>query len=180
MAATDPIGARQPDQVARVKARLNPKLNEPYFQLHPKYMAMAKNQCTHENHGVDLIEVDRSVLCKGCRKHIDPFDALLHYAASEQRLIATRNQIAQMQQREADKKSRAKARRPFVRKVVRWIARKDMTLKAEPVIGYDIELECGHSGKCGPDRKVKNITCRECEMAALKPTKGRSSPLASP
>ena len=95
---------------------------------------------------------------------LDPFDALLHYAASEQRLVAHASTIKLHEQAEAARKQADKDRRPWSRVVAGYTAVKDMTLKAEPVIGYMLKLECGHACECGPNRKPKRVTCRTCQQ----------------
>lgn len=153
-------------RIATVKAKLAPWLDEPYFDVAPKYLAMTQMHCMHENEGVRLDENGRRVYCKGCGLQLDPFEALLHYAASERRLVSTRHAIEQAEQRERDRKQREKDRRPFTRRVVGHRERKDLSLKAEPVIGYTLTLECGHKKDCGPNRKPRQVTCRECEHQA--------------
>jgi len=155
-------------RLAKVKARLCPWLDEPYFEVTPRYLAMAQNRCTHENHGVRLDETDRTATCKGCGKPVDPFDALLHYAASEQRLVGTRKAINDAQQAEVARKQREKDRRPFARAVVRRTARKDLTLKAEPVVGYALTLECGHTVDVGEGNRFRRVTCSQCEQDARR------------
>ena len=155
-------------RVDAVKAKLAPWLDEPYFEVAPRWMAMTQKRCMHENEGIRLDEVDRACFCKGCGKQIDPFEALLYYAASEQRLLGTRHAIEQAQQSERDRKAAEKARRPFGRAVTGFTARKDLTLKAEPIIGYTLDLECGHKADCGPNRKPRRVTCHACKEAARK------------
>ena len=149
-------------RLAKVKARLCPWLDEPYFQVTPRYMAMAQQRCTHEDHGVRLDETDRTVTCKNCGKQVDPFQALLHYAASEQRLVSARQQIEQAQEAEVARKQREKDRRPFARAVVKRTERKDLSLKAEPVIGYTLTLECGHTMEVGEGNRFRRVTCGQC------------------
>lgn len=159
------------DQVKAVKARLAPWLDEPYFKVVRRWETLTMKQCDHRNHGVRLIETDRQAICNGCGKPVDAFDALLHYAESEQRLLSTRQAIEQAHKAEAERKQRDKERRPFAREVVSWTERKDLTLKAEPVTGYNLKLECGHAASCGPNRRVRRVTCRECEHIAKKAAK---------
>ena len=155
-------------RLAKVKARLCPWLDEPYFEVTPRYLAMAQNRCTHENHGVRLDETDRTATCKGCGKQVDPFDALLHYAASERRLVETRKAIKAAAEAEVARKHREKDRRPFARAVVRRTARKDLSLKAEPVIGYTLTLECGHTREVGECNRFRRVTCGQCEEVARR------------
>lgn len=162
------MGGQVVSQVARVKARLDQRLNEPYFTVVPRYMAMAQKRCTHEDHGVELDETDRTAYCNGCRTLVDPFQALLHYAASEQRLVATRLAIEEAQERERRQKQREKDRKPFARAVLRRTERKDLSLKAEPVIGQTLTLECGHTRDVGPDNRFRRVTCAVCEVEARK------------
>ena len=145
-------------------------LEQPYFIVDGRWMKGTR--CAHENHGVRLDEIDRRCYCRGCNLQLDPFDALLHYAASEQRLIHHASTITQHEQAEAARKQADKDRRPFTRAVTGFTAVKDMTLKAEPIIGYTLKLECGHASKCGPNRKPKRVTCRTCQAEArLAPKK---------
>lgn len=126
------------------------------------------NRCHHDK-GVRLDECDRAVLCKVCGRELDPFEALQHYAASEQRLLQTWRHIKENNEREASAKAREKERRPFLRKVLKYMPKKDLTLKAEPIIGYVLDLECGHKAECGPNRKVKTKTCYQCQMTTGAP-----------
>lgn len=162
------------DQTTAVRRRLlqanGVDLDEPYFVLEGRWMKMGKQQCMHDNHGVRLDEIDRRCYCRGCGLQIDPFEALLNYANAESRLVSQAEFIKQSQHAEATRKANEKARRPFVRTVTGWTAIKDMTLKAEPVIGYTLTLECGHSGDFGPNRKPKHVTCRACQADAVRET----------
>jgi len=97
---------------------------------------------------------------------VDPFNALLHYAASEQRLVYQREQEHRMAQRETHAKERSKRTRPFVRAVVNVEPVKDFTLKAEPVIGHTLTLECQHKVAVGVDGITKTRTCGQCAAAA--------------
>lgn len=125
---------------------------------------MGAKRCLHENYGVKLDVTDRQVICNGCHKPIDAFDALLHFAKSEQRLLSTWHSIQESEKREHERTQREKERRPFRRKVVRRLPIHDMDLKAEPIIGYTNTLECGHEKKSGPDRKLKQATCYTCQL----------------
>ena len=154
------------DRIARVKARLHPELDTPYFAVVPSYMK--GNRCDHKNCGVSLDETDRVVTCNGCKKPVDPFEALLNYAASEQRLVGTLEAIRKAKEDEEKRKQRDKDRRPYARKVVGKKPKKDLAQKAEPIIGYDLTLECGHKSECGPDRVPKMKTCYDCEAADKK------------
>ena len=153
-----------------IKARLCPELNEPYFEVQERVMAIVTNRCTHENHGVRLDKTDRTATCKGCGKVVDPFDALLHYAASEKRLVGTLAQIKDAEKRDAERKVREKARRPFLRQVTGRVAVKDLSLKAEPTVGYTNTLECGHVLETPGDTHWRHRTCHACQAAAnVKP-----------
>jgi hypothetical protein len=168
MAWCEPVAPKTEARVDAVKAKLAPWLDEPYFEVVPKYLAMAEKRCMHRDEGVRLDEADRRVYCKACNKQIDPFEALLHYAASETRLLGTRRAIEQARQSELDRKAAEKARRPFVRAVTGFTAERDLTLKAEPIIGYTLDLECGHKKDCGPNRRPRRVTCHACKDAARK------------
>ena len=154
------------DRIARVKARLHPELDQPYFTVVPGYMN--GNRCDHKNHGVSLDETDRVVTCNFCKKAIDPFEALLNYAASERRLVGTLEAIRKAREDEERRKQRDKDRRPYARKVTAKKAIKDLAQKTEPTTGYELTLECGHKSECGPDRVPKMKTCYECEAADKK------------
>lgn len=156
------------DQVLLVKARLNPTLNEPYFEVIERYMAIGGKRCTHENVGVKLDKIDRRVYCRGCGIQIDPFSALLNFAKSESRLVSTLASIKEATESEAKRKEREKERRPFVRGVKSRVAVKDMSLKAEPITGYKNTLECGHVVETSGDRRWRTRTCNECQTAARK------------
>ena len=122
--------------------------------------------CDHRNYGVRLIEANLTVICNGCQQVVDAFDALLNYAAAEGRLVSTHMAIEAARKRETDAKAREKARRPFARTVTGFVARRDADLKAEPVIGYDLHLECGHTAQCGPTRRPRKVTCGICQASA--------------
>ena len=158
------------DHVTAVRRRLvqanGIDLEQPYFMVEGRWSKLPR--CTHENYGVRLDEVDRLCYCRGCNLQIDPFEALVHYAASESRLVLHADTIRSAQQAEIARKEADKARRPFVRNVTGHAAVKDLTLKAEPIIGYKLTLECGHVGECGPNRIPKRMTCRACQADALR------------
>lgn len=151
-------------QVLRVKARLNPELNEPYFQIIRHYQY--GQRCNHDDQGVTLDIPARRVLCKGCGAQIDAFDALLQHAHAEQRLVNVVHEGREREKREAEQKRREKERRPFLRQVVGYVARRDKTLKAEPIIGYTLTLECEHTKASDGDRKPRRVTCYICQAAA--------------
>ena len=152
-----------------VKARLRPELNEPFFEVVNEWSG-GMTRCRHREHGFRLDTIDRRAICKGCGKDVDAFDALVAYAKSETRLLSTRQRIEDAEKRERDRKAREKARRPFGRAVNSVRAVKDLTLKTEPVIGYTLTLECGHSAECGPNRKPRMVTCRQCQADAIANT----------
>lgn len=155
-------------QTQIVKARLDPSLNAPYFD---EVKGAPSYACLHVQHGVKLDKTKQRAYCKGCGEEIALFDALWNYHHAEQRLVATLQEMKRMQQDEIARKQRDKERRPFVREVVGRVARKDMTLKSEPIIGYVNELECGHKQQQNGDRHLKHMTCHECKMAASKAKK---------
>ena len=152
----------QKHRVAAVKARLCPELDEPYFTVEQKYLSVATKRCTHKNEGVRLDKIDRRVYCRKCGKQIDPFEALLYHAASEQRLVSTRQAIQEAETRERVRKEQEKARRPFLRTVTGRTAIHDLTLKAEPIIGYKHRLACGHVVETRGATFWKTRTCYEC------------------
>lgn len=149
-------------QTQIVKARLDPSLNDPYFD------EVRSNGCIHAQYGVKLDATKQRAYCKSCGAEIALWDVLWNYHHAEQRLVATLQEMKRMQQQEIERKQRDKERRPFVREVVGRVARKDMTLKSEPVIGYVNELECGHRRQQNGDRHLKRVTCHDCKMAAAK------------
>lgn len=153
-------------QTQVVKARLDPRLNEPYFSE-----VRSTGGCLHAMYGVRLDQTKQRAYCKSCGEEIALFDALWNYHHAEQRLVATLEQMKRMKQDEIDRKQRGRERRPFVREVVGRVARKDMTLKTEPIIGYMNELECGHKRQQNGDRRVQRMTCYDCKNAAAKAKK---------
>lgn len=162
--------ACKPDDkhLAAFKARVAPYLNEPYFQIEPDYLAMTTGRCMHKEYGVRLDAVDRRCYCKRCGIQIDPFEALVNYAHAEQRLVSTRRAIEDAEKRQATQKQREKDRRPFARAVVGRVPRKDLSLKAEPVIGYTVTLSCGHTRETNGERQYRQVTCGDCEKQARK------------
>ena len=150
-------------QTQIVKARLDPRLNDPYFDE-----VRSHSGCIHATHGVRLDATKQRAYCKQCGEEIALWDALWNYHHAEQRLVATLQEMKRMQQHEIERKQRDKERRPFVREVVGRVARKDMTLKSEPVIGYVNELECGHKRQQNGDRRISRMTCTDCKAAAAK------------
>lgn len=162
-------------QVTAVRRRLlqslGVDLDQPYFTVVTGFNYMATKRCQHLDYGVTLDEVARTATCKGCQQPVDAFDALRHYAASEQRLVRHAEAIQAAERREAADKQRDKDRRPFKQAVVSRVARKDLTLKAEPIIGYTLTLACGHVADCGPEQRMKFKTCGVCQQAAAKAAK---------
>ena len=152
-------------QTQIVKARLDPKLNEPYFSV---IKDVGFSGCQHAQHGVKLDKTKQRAYCKQCGEEIALFDALWNYHHAEERLVGTLQQMQKMRDDEAARKLREKERRPFVREVVGRVARKDMTLKAEPIIGYVNELECGHKRQQNGERHISRMTCTDCKAAAAK------------
>jgi len=152
-------------QTQIVKARLDPRLNEPYFSV---IKDAGFSGCQHAQHGVKLDKTKQRAYCKKCGEEIALFDALWNYHHAEERLVGTLQQMQKMRDDEAARKQRERERRPFVREVVGRVARKDMTLKAEPIIGYVNELECGHKQQQNSDRHLSRVTCHECKNAAAK------------
>ena len=152
-------------QVERVRARVRPDLDTPYFEMKQKQYGVPR--CEHDEHGVVLDKHDRRVYCKGCKILIDPFEALVAFAASERRLISVRDDIRKRQEREVYQQAREKERRPFVRKLTNRVAVKHKTLKEEPVIGYVVTLECGHALETSATH-YKTLTCTTCQGEAKK------------
>lgn len=151
-------------QTQIVKARLDPKLNEPYFSE----VKDASTRCLHIQYGVKLDQTKQRAYCKECGTEIALFDALWNYHHAEQRLVGTLQEMKRMQQQEEERKQRERERRPFLREVVGRAARKDMSLKAEPIIGYMNELECGHKQQQNGDRHLRHVTCHQCRNDAAK------------
>ena len=155
------------DKLARdVKRRLAPWLNEPYFEVRSKMDAMVANACTHENHGVTLDEVDRTCTCRGCGKPVDPFEALLHYAASERRLVYQAESIKEARVAEARKKALAQERRTFARAVVGRRPRIESQEGIDVVVGHELTLECGHVLDWSRPTSPHRATCHQCREAA--------------
>jgi len=147
--------------LSAIKARLLPRLDDPYFTRANEHVGRG---CDHVNAGMTLDHKSRTVAC-ACGTVLDPFDALVLYARSEDRLVSTLGEMRKRDARLAEEKQREKARRPFARAVVGRAAIKDETLKAEPTTGYALTLECGHAARCGPERVPKRVTCRTCQAA---------------
>lgn len=145
-----------------IKARLDPTLNEPYFEV-----ASSGGGCLHVQYGVRLDETTHRAYCKKCGAEIALFDALMNYHKAETRLVGTLQEMKRMRAQDEEKKQREKERRPFLREVRGRTAKKDMTLKAEPTIGYDLELECGHKFYSSGERRLNRVTCHECKNAAM-------------
>lgn len=145
-----------------IKARLDPTLNEPYFQV-----GASGGGCLHVQYGVRLDETTHRAYCQKCGAEIALFDALMNYHKAETRLVGTLQEIKRLQAAEVEKKQREKERRPYLREVRGRTAKKDMTLKAEPTIGFDLELECGHKFYSSGERRLNRVTCHECKNAAM-------------
>ena len=156
--------------ISVIKRRLDPRLDQPYFTV-----PSDGGGCSHRGHGVELRVLDRVVVCQGCRKAVDAFDALVNFARDEQRLVGTLERIEDHHRREEERKAADKARRPWARKVLGRRAVRDLSLKAEPVTGHVLTLECGHEVKCGPERIPRQVTCRTCERAATTTLVARRS-----
>jgi hypothetical protein len=148
--------------LATIKARLDPRLNEPYFSKEA-----SGKRCLHVQHGVRLDVTTHRAYCKECGSEIALFDALMNYHDAETRLVSTLAEMKRMRADEIERKNREKERRPYLRAVRNRKAKKDMTLKAEPIIGYDLELECGHTVYSSGDRRMNNVTCHECKNASM-------------
>lgn len=146
----------------RMLTSIGVNLEEPYFIVENRWMKMGAVRCMHDNMGVRLDEVDRRCYCRGCNLQLDPFEALLYYANAERRLVGHVETLKRAERDEIKRKEIAKTRQPFIRAVTSYTAVKDLTLKAEPIIGYTLHLECGHCSECGPTRKPKRVTCRIC------------------
>lgn len=159
--ATPPDGAPRVAQVQAVKARLEPRLNKPYFEIAKQSMT-----CIHSHYGVLLDKVTQRAFCNNCKQEIALFDALWDYHQAEQRLVHTLQNLDDHDKREAAKKERDRERRPFMRKVKSTKNVHDMTLKSEPVIARIYELECGHKRKMDGDRTFEKVHCHECQSKA--------------
>lgn len=136
-------------------------LEAPYFKVDGEYVVTGK--CSHAEYGIRLDKTDRHCFCRNCGLQIDPFEALLYYAKAETRLVNARGQIEQARKSEENTKARAKERKQYARKVVGSTVVKDLSLKAEPITGKKLKLECGHVKDAGPDWSPKQVTCHECE-----------------
>ena len=165
----------------RILAAIGVDLDAPYFAVTEEYMA--GNRCKHVEFGVELDKVDRVARCQKCHVTIDPFEALLNYAKAERRLVNTLSQIRQAEESERRSKEREQERKPFARRVVGRVDRKDLAQKTEPVIGQTLTLECGHSKEVGVDNRFKRVTCVECKDAAkqlARAAKNAAKQIAAP
>lgn len=147
----------------RIAARLDPGLNRPYFVV-----KSSGGGCLHLQCGVRLDETTQRAYCLGCGNELALFDALMNYHRAEQRLVATLSEIQRHMKMEQERKQREKERRPFLREVTSRRERKDMSLKAEPVIGYELTLECGHTQDQKDTRRLNRVTCHTCRYEAAK------------
>ena len=143
----------------------------PYFTMEDKHDVMMKGGCVHENHGVILNTVNRSVRCSGCSVDVHPFDALVAYAHGDRYRRYREQEAANAEASVKQVKARQKRNKPFIREVVGIEEVADHTLKAEPIIGHLLKLTCGHAVKVAVDGITKTRTCHACAQAALK---GRS------
>lgn len=163
--------APKSDKAAAVRRRfletLGVDFDVPFFKVTDMLATRVRGGCDHLDRGVRLDMGTRTATCV-CGTRIDLFDALLIYANAEQRLVRSVAAVKHAAQAEVDRKAREQARRPFLRKVVSRRERKDLSLKAEPTVGYDVTLECGHTSQHGPGRRLKNMTCGTCAQAATK------------
>lgn len=149
------------DQTLAVKARLEPRLNKPYFT--PTGTSMA---CIHHHYGVRLDKTAQRAYCIQCGTEIALFDALWDYHQAEQRLVQTLQGLDEHDKREAERKRRDKERRPFMRAVKSTKPVHDMTLKEEPIIAQIYTLECGHTRQMDGDRRFDRVHCHQCQSAA--------------
>jgi hypothetical protein len=154
-------GAPRVEQTQAVKARLDPLLNKPYFEI-----ARGSMNCTHSQYGILLDKTTQRAYCLNCKQEIALFDALWNYHQAEQRLVHHLQSLDEHDKREAEKKKRDKERRPFMRKVTDTKAVRDMSLKAEPVVAQIYTLECGHERKMDGDRRFEKVHCSACQMKA--------------
>lgn len=148
-------------QTQAVKARLDPLLNEPYFDT-----VRRGGGCIHAHYGVKLDKQTQRAYCNKCGEEIALFDALWNYHHAEERLVQTLQSLDDHDKREAEKKARDRERRPFMRNVKGWKNVHDMTLKEEPVVARIYELECGHKRRMDGDRSFERVHCSECQLAA--------------
>lgn len=163
-------GTVRPDNAAIVRSRLNPALNTPFFETVGKLEAMVAKRCDHSQHGMRLDQMDRRVYCRGCGISVDPFEALLIFAHAEQRLVQQVKALADARDADARAKQREKDRRPFLRRATGWKPVKDEKLKAEPIIGWQVTLACGHTILAMTQRQPKTMTCPNCQaLAATAP-----------
>ena len=147
--------------VQRMAARLDPSLDQPYFKSKP-----TSHACMHSQFGVTLDKQAQRAYCNRCGEEIALFDALWNYHHAEERLVSTLHSLDEYDKREAAKKQRDKERRPFMRAVKGFKCIRDMTLKTEPVVARDYELECGHRRKMDGDRSFEKVHCHQCQQAA--------------
>lgn len=145
----------------RMKRRLDPSLDKPYF-----VGTNERNGCIHAQFGVRLDKTAQRAYCLKCGTEISLFDALWNYHHAEERLVATLEGLDRHDQQEAERKERDQKRRPFMRAVKDFKPVRDMTLKTEPVVARIYTLECGHTRKLDGDRDFKKVHCSQCQMEA--------------
>ena len=141
--------------VAEVKRRLDPRLDEPYFQT-------VEQGCNHVQHGVRLDIHMRTVTCKGCGATVDPFTALVNYSKAERRLVAHAQTIERARKAEQDRKDREKLRRPLARTVKASSPTIETRDGEDIVMGHVLLLECGHSTTRDRVKVPRKVTCHQC------------------
>lgn len=125
-------------------------LDSPFFTVtRPQYPA-----CDHRNRGVTLDTGRRKAICL-CGEEIDCFDALMIYAHAQQRLVHTHDAIKAHYQKEAEKK----AKRPYVKEVRGFCAQQT---KRGRIVGYLVDLECGHTLVWDRRKPPRRATCDQC------------------
>lgn len=163
-------GEPRVDQTQVVKARLEPLLNRPYFE-----MARTSMSCIHSQYGVLLDKTTQRAYCLNCKHEIALFDALENYHRAEERLVGHLQQLDMRDKAEIAKKQRDKERRPFMRIVTDHKVVRDKDLKAEPVIARIYTLECGHTRRMEGDRDMRRVHCSTCQMEAHTVHGGKSA-----
>lgn len=153
------------DQVERVKRRIDPSLETPYFVMREKGVA----KCSHVDVGVELDEANRTAICRGCKQPVDLFDALWNYAESERRLVLAAERIKKFSEEKDAKNQRNRERMNHVKKVIsskpRWTGIDSENMEQD---GHTLTLECTHEMIWKQTRIPNEATCQTCRRAAKK------------
>jgi len=147
--------------------------DKPFFTVLPRPQWP---DCDHSRRGVEIDRTKRTVYCK-CGAQLDPLDALLIYAATEQRLVSTRADIERHQREEAEKKQREAERKPFLREVRGFyqVCNPTPPNGDGAMVGYDVSLSCGHTirwASRGRRHPKQRLTCDVCLRMERAKTKG--------